>query len=251
MGTGWALPTCPIAMPRRVSLLAPLLLLAGCGGGSGAASEEPLDQSLACGTSYRTPNYVTDRDPSSNRTNRILAWPSFPIRVYAEDRDTDLIDRAMNRWVEASGTGSEQLTWSYVNDRDDADIVIQSEELDEAPGSGDTLAVTELRFNSSSNLLSSAVVTLYTWPDMTATEAGNGLRGTLTHELGHALFLSGHSEDDDDVMFPSSDAQSDAFLTDRDENSLLTAYCGQYPSRGRRDKVVPDTTIRISEPRAK
>lgn len=80
----------------------------------------------------------------------------------------------------------------------------------------------------------SATIKLKTWDSMTLGQARDGFRRTAQHEMGHVLFLGGHSASSLDNMYPSGTVDIFEALTQRDGNSLLTAYCNSFGNRGGR-----------------
>ena len=60
---------------------------------------------------------------------------------------------------------------------------------------------------------------------------------TVLHEMGHALGLMGHSDDPNDIMFPSVTHRTEKGLSDRDRRTLAALYeHGNRQIRGRRDR---------------
>lgn len=212
-----------------VSSLA-LGLLAGCGGGGTAKTTG----ALTCGPTYKTPNYILAKDPSSGIQNDLRYWANFPVKVFIgpeiifEDNGvvvnttTMQTDAALQRWTTAAGS-----TLFTKTSESQAQITITFNELPEEPGPGATLGRTIVTYYPSNNQLVSAEIIVNTWVGMTKAEF-NGLRQTITHEFGHALFLQGHSDVEADTMFWQSDPSTDAPLTTRDKNSFETAYCGDF-----------------------
>jgi predicted Zn-dependent protease len=208
----------------------------GCGGGGGSSNGSTP---LACGTNYLTPNYVTATDPGDNQENVILTWPGFPLRVYFASNQTatysgttydttDTFLDALQRWSDAS-TGN--MTFTKINTSTNADITVNVNQLASAPGGGGTLGYTQVTYYPSNGQIVSANVTINTWPGMTEAQFADGLKGTSTHEFGHALFLQGHSDQIPDSMYYQGSSALDKSLTTRDKNSFLTAYCGTFATR--------------------
>lgn len=212
--------------------------LVGCGGGGGAST--PSD---VCGPTFRTPNYVTDLDPVDNSANFILRWPAFPLGIFFTN-DQTFLDGATTvtassrfregaaRWSAATGNG---ITFRDSAAANGSDIRVTFNRLANRPGNGDVLGLTRVTFFQSSGTIVRAEITINTWPGITRAEFLNGLRDTSTHELGHALFLQGHSSNSSDVMYWTSATDDDRALSTRDINSVLTAYCGTFRTRDRRD----------------
>lgn len=216
----------------------------GCGGGGDSTGNTTP---LACGPNYLTPNYVEATDPGDNDQNQILTWPGFPLTVHFASSDsrtfsgttyntTDTFTEALDRWVAASGG---DLTYSVVGSPTGADIIVNVNQLSSSPGGGGTLGFTQITFFPSNGQIVSARITINVWPGMSAAQFVDGLRGTTTHEFGHALFLQGHSDIQADNMYFQGSSALDKPLTTRDRNSFLTAYCGTFNSRSRQASGIP------------
>lgn len=211
----------------------------GCGGGGGSSTNG--NTPLACGPTYLTPNYVTATDPGNNEANEVLTWPGFPLNIYFASNQTatynsntfdttDTFTEALTRWSTAS---SGAMTFNEINSSTGADITINVNQLSAAPGSGGTLGFTQVTYFPSTGQIVSATITINTWPSMTQAQFVDGLRSTATHEFGHSLFLQGHSDQTADNMYYQGSSALDKPLTQRDTNSFLTAYCGNFATRSR------------------
>lgn len=225
----------------KTSLLASSTILAGfligCGGGGGGVSTG--GGNLNCGFNFATPNYVQDTDPASGDQNVTRFWKTFPITLgfknevsYNDSGTTvttsDQTRVAMDRWVNAAdGTA----LFNEISNANNAKIQVEVNQLSAEPGAGGTLAQTLITYYPSSGEIIRAEITLNTWPGMTRNQFVNGLKRTMAHEFGHALYLEGHSETLTDVMYYQGNPSLDQQLTTRDINSLQTAYCGDYSNR--------------------
>lgn len=219
--------------------LACAAFVASCAGGGGSGTT--TGGSLSCGPNYQTPNYVQDTDPGSGTQNFVLHWSGFPLNLYEVNQVTftnglvsvtssDIIADAVSRWGVASSGGVSMVNYGFSLG---AHISVEFVKLPAKPGSGSTLGTTTISYFTSNNQMVRADVKINYWDGMTLAEFNLGLRHTTTHEVGHALFLHGHSSVNSDVMYYQGPMSSDAPLTLRDQNSLMTSYCGQFPSRGR------------------
>jgi hypothetical protein len=213
-------------------LISFLLVMGGCGGGGTTSNTG----SLTCGPTFKTPNYVLAIDPANSEPNDIRFWPSFPISIHFENSQnfddngstvstTDLTRTAMSRWV---GAADNAPLFTETGSPNGAKVKISFNQLASPPGSGGTLGRTLVSFFPSNNELVTAEIVINTWPGMTRAQFLDGLTQTITHELGHALYLQGHSDVQADTMYFQSDPSADAPLTTRDINSFQTAYCGKF-----------------------
>lgn len=201
----------------------------GGGGGDGIGP-------LGCRLDEYSPNYLQTEDPSTDIPNDVHWWDSFPIRVYFANDGTlqgqQLSDVAMagfNSWSSSAG----QTLAVEVATESQADVVVSFQNVQDQPGGGDFVGQTSWTYSPSTRQTFGADMILRTWDGMTANQVANGLRRTAQHEFGHVLFLSGHSPNSEDTMYPFGTVNTYTALTEQDENSLLSAYCGSFEDRGR------------------
>lgn len=216
--------------PLCLSLLtsAALLMSAGCGAGfkdplSALTGTEDEDAPV-CRSQY-TPNYADNLED-------FLRWKDLPVSVRFATKFTlgdreleDQLRAGFNKWTRAT---SGAVRWTETSSSD-ANLVVTMEKLDAAPGGGDTLGRTRVRWNAGENRIRSATMVVYVWDRMSESEV-NRLVNTGAHEFGHALGLMGHSPYDDDVMVPAGNKGA---ISERDFNTLASAYCGFSRSRSR------------------
>jgi hypothetical protein len=164
-----------------------------------------------CGPDSFTPNYVSNVN--------LKKWTSLPIRVYFEtSTNTGGVNienetrQGFDDWETALG----QNLWTEVPSAATANLVIRVQSS--APQS--TLAETTIYFFQGQNIITRSEMVIYTWPSLPT----GGYAGTGTHELGHALGINGHSDVIADIMYFTGNATD--LLTQRDLNTLRTAYCG-------------------------
>lgn len=229
------------------------LALAGCAGGGGGSSSSTSARPV-CGTSFASPNYVLDHDPSSGDQNRLLYWAKFPLRIsFRSDRTypdgfggtisvAAVATDAFDRWRADTGGG---VAYSFVGASDPADVEVNVVELASRPVAGGTLGQTAIHFEEPSGRIVRAVITLNVWPGITRTEVSQGLRATSAHEFGHALFLLGHSENSADLMFPEINPTLDKFLSTADINSIRTSYCDVFSRSATDAGRAPSGSLRV------
>ncbi|MCG9894086.1 MAG: hypothetical protein MH204_01250 [Fimbriimonadaceae bacterium] len=226
--------------------------LIACGGGAGGGAGR------ACGNDFLTPNYLSENDPADGDPNRVLFWPGFPIRYVIQNAPewnfgsgtvfgTSLTTASMNRWQTATDGG---VDWQAVASESQAELVVRFNQVASEPGAGGTLGSTTLSFFVDTGEIVSASVTINHWPGMTEAQVRDGLMSTISHELGHALFISGHSTDEADLMYWRAPTDRDKAITTRDNNSIRSAYCNDFRNRGRSlpDSRRPIRTITVACP---
>ncbi len=207
-----------------------LLALPGCGSQGIGTQALPL-----CGLDYSTPNYAAESDRNGS-PNLLLRWAGFPVRVHFAETVTytqngafivsdEQVREGFRRWEGASGGG---VTWSETGSIGDADIIVRTIQLARQPAPNEALGTTTVQYFSSNRQIIEAEIRLYTWPGMTVTQFRDGLLSTATHEVGHALYLLGHSPNSSDLMYAVGSVNADKGVSQRDANTLRTSYCGSY-----------------------
>lgn len=220
---------------RICSLVIVVVESAGCGSGGGSyalvagGNKTAGDVTTtgassgvgACrGTSY-LPNYANGIDPADGLPNRLYHWQKFPITVYIQSSNytTPLllqqIETGFNWWVNST---SRLVSYQVVNTPAQADITVQFE----AKGMTGYGALTSYSVDGSGNIQPGATITF----NMTYLSQVADITPVAAHEFGHALGIAGHSDQTTDVMFDGPSTYSLTELSNRDVNTLLTAYCG-------------------------
>ncbi len=175
----------------------------------------------ACrGTSY-LPNYANGIDPADGLPNRLYHWQQFPVTIYIQSSSyttpmlLQQIETGFNWWVNST---SGLVSYQIVNNPAQADITVQFE----AKGMTGYGALTSYSVDGSGNILPGATITF----NMTYLSQVADITPVAAHEFGHALGIAGHSDQATDVMFDGPSTYSLTGLSNRDVNTLLTAYCG-------------------------
>jgi len=202
-------------------------LLAGCGGGGGGSSDTSAANAYQTDLTRFAPNYAG--------SVTLYHWPALPVRVFfANDvsltppggsltRVNDLILTGFNRWPAATNG---VVGFTQVSDPSQAQITVSTVTVPDPSGLAETGKATVTP--GAGNVLRSATIQTYVWPDITVPELTQGLLATATHEFGHALGIGGHSPDGSDVMFASHDA--DVMPSARDIATIKTIYYLLFPA---------------------
>ncbi|GAB4453161.1 MAG: hypothetical protein OHK0029_05420 [Armatimonadaceae bacterium] len=151
-------------------------------------------------------------------------WATFPVKVYFAT-DTGMtsgmqqtIRNAIDFWIAASG---DRISYQVVNNPQQANITFR---FDVTPTGVRGFCDSQWDAN---DLLTSAAITLSN--ELKQAGQGQALTIAARHEFGHALGLTGeepgagHSDDAQDTMFPTGNAQV-GIITARDINTLTTLY---------------------------
>lgn len=206
--------------------IAVLLGLVRCvPGGAGTSSGS---QQIVCSLDAFVPNYAREVD-------KLLRWERFPVRVYFEHDEhysptwQTIALQGFDQWIEVF---SPQIRYVVVDDPAQAQITVRFNPAD-ANGRVD------FEYYPSSGLLSRA--------EMTIGVKGNNttnIRSVAAHEFGHALGISGHSTDPADMMYPTYVSNVPLRLTQRDINTLKTAYCHLFTNRAVSRGATPEAPVR-------
>lgn len=201
--------------------------LARCGGGGTQSATQQV-----CSADTFIPNYV-------KQLERLLYWDSMPVRVYfPRDEHYSEIYRmlALNgftQWVEAS---SNKVRFVEVETPEEAQIIVN---FDPSTTGG----LTTYTYYPSSGRLVKAEIKIGT-----ASPNHIDIQSVAAHEFGHAVGIGGHSPDPNDMMYPTFVSNRALRITERDFNTLRTAYCplflGQSPTQ--RSVHPPETPVKIT-----
>lgn len=153
-----------------------------------------------------------------------LIWSRFPVKVYVEEGN--------NLWnqgvVEAIAPWGEYLPLTQIEEESEADIIIKrsppSPKIERNPNTG-LLEITRARAGLTTYklYLAQGILAHRMLIEINPGQNQQALIGTLTHELGHALGIWGHSQVATDALYY---AQSQQFsgISPRDINTLKKIY---------------------------
>lgn len=199
--------------------------LASCGGGSDD------DDAVNYGMCGNSPNYMQSRTANTR-------WKKFPVTVAidlsaAPGASTQEINAIYQRGIRAGGSrwaGSGQGALgevTYVSGAN-ADIVVRF-----GTTTGPTVAGDATVKYKNNGYIESATITLSNRIFSTYLQAPQTLeeevREVMQHEMGHALFMIGHSPFGTDVMSESGGTNGGQIAnpgpTQRDINTIREVYC--------------------------
>lgn len=170
----------------------------------------------------------------------IVRWnrESFPLKVYIDTESApgasyvDNIKSAFTQWSKESGF----LQFTQVSTPEESDIELKFADY-QGPEctSADCkylLAVTNSKTDEF-NRLSKMIITFYKNNPFGEENTDTQIYNTALHEIGHALGVSGHSDDPEDVMYGNNNSVNDftsfydegkVYLTKRDLNTIALLY---------------------------
>lgn len=159
-------------------------------------------------------------------------WSTFrmPLKVYIEpavDVDghlasyDDLLRQSFYAWAKAL---NRKVSFVFVNDPDKADIQCHWTNDPSELGDGTENGETKIRFIGET-IVAASIALRAKEPEGDFPFSDNLVFTTCVHEAGHALGLSGHSPNPEDVMFFSVPlADVERTVTERDKNTMLKIY---------------------------
>lgn len=197
------------------------VLVNSSGNAVGNSSLSSSNSSRAgCTDSTYSPNFANGIDPASGLPNRLYHWDRFPLNVCFVSSSLATPDRVaqaqagFNWWVQSTGG---MIKFQTVNSASQADVTIYFEE-DGMTGYG---ALTNYTV-SGSGVMQKADIHF----NMSYLSSVPSITPIAAHEFGHSLGIAGHSDIPTDVMSEDSNVYNLTQLSQRDVNTLLTAYCG-------------------------
>lgn len=188
-----------------------------------------------CPAAAQSPDPCTPNYARISRMQGLLHWDHFPLRIALASPPDSVPDKDAYRqavlagfaqWVEASRG---LVSYTLVAQPKQADITVSFTPEGTVPGQGAAVGYTSMIFRGT--CLHGAEMCLAT---------GNATPGDMqtvaAHEFGHALGIDGHSDDPDDIMYPSTlrTVSENGIpvapplhpITARDLNTLKVCYSG-------------------------
>lgn len=207
--------------------------LTGCGGGG---QDQDVTNYSSCGN---LPSYAGELGRNLRR------WRSFPVTVKIDLGSAPRVAEGNNRDKYMSNIKLGAQAWRVAGDgrigdvvfvdSDDADIIIKFGTTPSAATLGETLS----RRDNASYFVKGTVITLSilgfdrfisnnSWSTIFGSPSFDyTLYQIVAHEMGHALFASGHSSQAEDIMCEGFRPLTPGapFLSMRDINTVREAYC--------------------------
>lgn len=174
---------------------------------------------------------------SAVQNKDILRWniESFPLKVYigqTKPNYRDNVKKAFEQWIKASGF----LQFAEVYKPEESDIEIKF-----TPYSGpkctsancNYVIATTTNTTDKYHRLNKMIITFYSTNPFGEELSNSEIYNTALHEIGHALGISGHSDNPNDVMYSNNHKVSGVFspysnnifrLSKRDLNTLALLY---------------------------
>jgi tetratricopeptide (TPR) repeat protein len=206
---------------------------------------------------HRQSNTQVDSDPLNSdyigsvyRHGCLERWgrQRLPLRVFISNGTDDhgrgvtgfnenfneILLNALDTWVKASNY---RLAYTLVDDARSADIIctwtdkkdfLRDEATMVEQGAARLASAPVPGTTDRKEILQARVIILVRSPASGKVISDEEMKKTCLHELGHAFGLSGHSNNNTDIMFFSESPTVWAALTKRDKNTISRLY-GDYP----------------------
>lgn len=145
--------------------------------------------------------------------------------------------------------------FEYTQNRDSADVeIVVKPSFDPSERSNEAfmLGLTNTYLNENSNNIEKAKITLiYRHPiEKNKSISGEDMYKIILHELGHAVGISGHSDNENDIMFPIL-SKADEKLSSRDRVTIKLIYSNDTKILNKQLKNVKRTKINNAKKYAK
>ena len=168
-------------------------------------------ENISYAKSNDTGNYLSDLDRTSK-------WTSMPIRVWVEPcLHTTTAQKAFKEWQQKTGN---LVRFVFVGNKNASQINVEFVSILSQP-SADNLGLTTLKYNGRKNLHAKIEILEKTASNRMKTQTQ--LYAVILHEIGHALGISGHSRNNNDIMY-ANDFTNDIHLSQRDINTIRAIY---------------------------
>ncbi len=202
--------------------IALLLALAGCGGGGKASSIPPVIDNKSF-----TPNYISSLD-------RLLHWNHLPMRVSFETPtnlaqlgwSSEMFTTAANEWNQP-GKQALVVVMSYGQP---SDVVVKFLNRSGFSGGTNATGITHISYYENSLQITSADIEICIDDPFGGTLSASDAHFTITHEIGHALGIHGHSENPSDIMVRVFHSGQQPIPSLSDFNTIMTAYPAYFTS---------------------
>lgn len=176
-----------------------------------------------------------------NGDGKPIKWASFPIKVYIQPSERkDAVKRAFDKWQ----SGSNNLVcFKYQTIAKDAQIIVDfKSQLESTSTENSFIAGYSKPYIKNGKMSKSEIHLLKSDPKTGQELSAENVMGTALHEIGHSLGFNGHSPNEKDVMFATSEIPK-AELTQRDLNTLLFLYKTDDTTIAKRNKGSTDVKL--------
>lgn len=146
-------------------------------------------------------------------------WTQMPIRVWIQPSSyTASAKKAFDEWQTKSGG---IVRFAYVDNQNAAKIKVSFVDKLDTSDADKNIGFTTLKYVGNKNI--SADVKILRKTQANLPKSNMEIYPVILHEIGHALGLSGHSKNNNDIMYPN-DFTNDVHLSNRDINTLRAIY---------------------------
>lgn len=192
----------------------------------------------------KSSNYLTH---AVTKDGRITRWNKKTIK-YSYADPTNYYAKYINSAVTTYNELFKGLfKFEYTQNRDSADVeIVVKPSFDASERSNEEFMVglTNTYLNENNNNIEKAKITLvYKHPiDKNKSISGEDMYKVILHELGHAVGISGHSDNENDIMFPTL-SKADEKLSSRDRVTIKLIYSNDTKILNKKLKNVKRTKV--------
>ena len=169
-----------------------------------------------------TANNLDSGDYFNKNTKKSLWLNHYNIKIYIASNvgKENIIKSAFRVWDEKM---FKTINFSYVDSADDADIIIKFVDSLSGNAAGIT-KYSEVIQNNNKNYLKKINVEIALNNPSGGKYTDSNLMGIILHEIGHALGINYHSDNQNDIMYYSTESYKNGSISRRDIRTLEMIY---------------------------
>lgn len=157
---------------------------------------------------------------------KIARWNKKTIKYYYQDKTgfySQFIKQATETYNELF---KNYFKLENTNDKNNADIIISVKprfDVSEKSNEVFMLGLTNTYLNEKNNIEKARITLIYNIPNTNRSISGEEMYKVALHELGHAIGISGHSDNPEDIMYQTLSQTGDT-LSQRDRVTVKMLY---------------------------
>lgn len=167
---------------------------------------------------------TTDKGSYINDIGKGVRWENYSnIKIYIENEPNldYLYEQAFDTW----GNAIPYFGFTYVNNKEEADIICSFVDEFFDTKAGVTKYANNLKIINGKRYFNRPVYIEVSKATIQKRQFTNDeILSTMIHEVGHALGITGHSKNINDVMYFSTDSYQNSSISQRDINTIDEIY---------------------------
>ncbi len=151
-----------------------------------------------------------------------IKWASFPVTVYIQpNEEKNTVKEAFNKW---QAICKNIVSFKFQDSSKNAQIIVDfKNQLESTSTDKGFIAGYSKPYTRNGLMSKSEIHLLSVDPKTKIKRSHDEILGTALHEIGHSLGISGHSPNENDIMFASSNKPK-LEPTQRDKNTIYMLY---------------------------